>query len=376
MRSRTAISAGQVRALCERRGDPVTSSVYLDVACARRPVAATYEQAFEQLAGELSKRARATGDPRTIRSVEGDLDAMRAWLGRGVDRGSTCGVALFSCSAQGYFEAVELDVPVRDEATIASGSRVRQLVERLDEPEPFLVALVDRDHLRLLRVDDHRVEEEAALVTPHERAVDTSIELGSWEHHDEEAVRTHHRRAAHTLDESVRRRPIGQIVVGGPDDAVAELERLIHPTTAALIVGRVGVRVADDPAEIASAARVIAERAERQREADLVEAMRQRVAGEHGAATGLQPTLDALAERRVATLLVRDGFSAPGGRCPACGYVGSDVRQCPMCGAANVEIDDVVEVAIEEAITQSAAVEFCRGTELDGFGSIAVIERF
>ena len=104
--------------------------------------------------------------------------------------------------------------------------------------------------------------------------------------------------------------------------------------------------------------------------------MRQRAAGEHGAVTGLDASLDALAGRKVATLLVSQGFAARGGRCPACGHIGVDVRRCPACGATNTEIDDVVEVAIEEAIAQGAEVEFCRGTELDRFGSIAVVERW
>jgi peptide chain release factor subunit 1 len=184
------------------------------------------------------------------------------------------------------------------------------------------------------------------------------------------------RRAADALDDEIRRRPVREIVLGGPDDAVAELKRLVHPTTTALVVGRVGVRVGADAAEITPAARAIAERAERQREAALVEEMRQRAAGRHGAVLGLRAALDVLAQRRVATLLVCYGFTAPGGRCPACGHVGLDVRQCPACGTTNVELEDIVEVAIEEAITQGAAVEFCRGTELDRFGSVAALERY
>jgi hypothetical protein len=42
----------------------------------------------------------------------------------------------------------------------------------------------------------------------------------------------------------------------------------------------------------------------------------------------------------------------------------------------NVEIDDVVEVAIRQAVAQGAEVEFCRSTELERFGSIAAIERY
>ena len=301
---------------------------------------------------------------------------MRARLAEGVDRSITRGLAMFSCHEQSYFDAILLPVAVRDQAAIGPTPRIRQLVEALDEPEPFLLALVDRSHLRLLRIDGHEVDECPTSVTHQERAVDTSVELGSWERHQEEAARTHLRRAAAEVDDVVRSWPVRQLVLGGPDEPLAELESHLHPTTRELIIGRVGVRVAAPVQEIASEAHVVAERAERDREAVLVEEVRQRAAGFHGGVVGFEPTLGALAEKRVATLLVRDSFSAPGASCPACGHIGPDLRQCPVCGATNVEVDDVIEVAIELAIAQGADIEFCRGTELDRLGSIAAIERY
>jgi peptide chain release factor subunit 1 len=301
---------------------------------------------------------------------------MHAWLARGIDRSSTRGLALFSCQGQGWFEAIELPVPVRDEAGIGHAPRIRQLAEVIDEPEPFVLALVDRTHLRLFVVAGPEIRELPALVAHRERAVDTSIELGSFEHHDEEAARAHLRRAAAAVDDAGRTWPVRHIVVGGPDDAVAELERRVHPTTRALIAGRAGVSVAAPVEEIAAAARAVAERAERESETALVEDLRQRTAGAHGGVVGLEATLTALAEQRVGVLLVAGEFAAPGARCPACAHVGPDVRQCPVCGTTNVEVDDVVEIAIEQAVAQGAAVEFCRGTELEHFGSIGAIERY
>ena len=370
------VASAMVHRLSMGRGDPVISSMYLDVDGAHRPVAATYEQAFDQLAADLRRRARAREDPRVLRSVDGDIDRMRAWLGGGLDRAVTRGVALFACHDQGYFEAVELPVAVRDEASIGPAPRIRQLVELLEEPEPFVVAVVDSGHLRLFRIDGHDVDELPTFVTHQERAIDTSVELGSFEHHDEEAARVHVCRAASEVDDAVRRWPVRQLVLGGPDEAVAELERFLHPTTRKLVIGRAGVRVAAPAEEIAAAARAVAESAERRREVELVEEVRQHAAGAHGGVVGLEATLAVLAVRRVATLLVRDDFSAPGAYCPACGNIGPDLRQCSVCGAANVGLDDVVEVAIEHAVAQDADVELCRGTELDRFGSIAAIERY
>lgn len=375
-RAAHVVDATVLRRLATRPAAPVVTSLYLDVDGTLRPVAARYVQALEQLADDVRRRARARQGTEVLRAVERDLDAMRASLAGGIDRSTTRGLALFSCSDQDWFEAVELPVPVRDEAAIGPVPRIRQLAEAHAAPEAFLVALVDRTHLRIFRVLGHEVRELPSTVTHQERSVDTSIELGSFQHHDEEAARAHLRRAAAEVDEAVRAWPVRQVVVGGPDDALAELERRVHPTTRELIVGRAGVRVAAPIEEIAHAVRAVSEDAERNREAALVEDLRQRAAGAHGAVVGLEATLNVLAEQRVGVLLVADALTGPGARCPACGHVGPDVRRCPVCGETNVELDDIVELAIEQAVAQGADVEFCRGTELEQFGSIAAVERY
>ncbi|HMK10397.1 MAG TPA: hypothetical protein VK461_02315, partial [Acidimicrobiales bacterium] len=318
----------------------------------------------------------ARGDDEIVRCVDRDLEAMSAWVARGIDRSTTRGVALFSCQTQGRFEAVGLPVSVRDEAGVGPGPRIRQLVEAHQELEAFLVALVDRTHLRLFMMLGHETHELAGTVSDKERSADTSVEIGSFERRAEEAFRAHVRRSAAELDQAVRDSKVERVIVGGPDDALAELERRVHPTTRALVIGRVGVRVAASIEDIARAAHAVADRVERDREAALVEDLRQRAAGVHGGVVGLEATLSALAERRVGVLLVAEGFAAPGARCPSCGHVGLDVRLCPVCGTTNVEIDDVVEVTIEEAVAQGATVEFCRNTELDRFGGIGAIERY
>ena len=92
---------------------------------------------------------------------------------------------------------------------------------------------------------------------------------------------------------------------------------------------------------------------------------------------GLAPTLSALVERRVDTLVVSDGFEAPGLRCPACDWLGVKGRACPVCDTAMDLVDDVVEEAIEAALTQSCRVEVCRdNADLDVLGRVAAMLRF
>ncbi|HET7490052.1 MAG TPA: hypothetical protein VFJ85_19165 [Acidimicrobiales bacterium] len=345
--------------------------MYLDVDGAHRPAAGACLRAFEHLADELRGRARSREDQRLLRSVEGDIARMRAWLAGGIDRSRVRGVALFSCHDQGWFEAMELSMPVRDEVAIDPSPRIRQLVELLDRREPFVTAVVDRGRVRIVRVEGSNVEERAVPMPQRERAAS-----GERDRPRTETVHAEFRRAAAAVDDIVWIRPVRQVVLGGPEDGVAALERALAPSTRRLVAGRVALPAGAPLDDVVIAARHVVAAAERRREAGLVEQMRQRAAQEKGAVVGLEATLAALAENRVATLLVSGDFAAPGASCPSCGHVGPDLRQCPECGTTNVEREDVVELAIERAVAQDADVEICHGTDLDRFGKIAAIERY
>ena len=86
--------------------------------------------------------------------------------------------------------------------------------------------------------------------------------------------------------------------------------------------------------------------------------------------------VEALAEHRVDTLLVSKGYGArvavPGLR-PAGGH-GAALQGC---GGTMVEVEDLVEDAVEEALAQSCQVEICVGNaDLDVMGRIGALLRY
>ena len=367
------ITEQQVRDLSAHASGAPVATVYLDVDGRHRPVATEYQSAFERLATTL--RRRASREPSRA-DVEADIERMRTWLDRDLDRSFTRGVAFFSCEKDGFFEAVPLPRPVRDAAAIGTTPQVGQLLAILDEHERFLVVLVDRHRVRLLRFELGEADEVLSRSDAEPRAIDISTELGSFERHADEVARRHLRRSAADVARALREWPADRIILGGPDESVAGLQKYLAADVRAKVVGRADVRVAAPPAEIVAVALDVEERIERQREAEAVEELRQRsVAGKKGV-VGLTDTLAALTARRVGTLFLTDGFSAPGAICPDCDNIGVAVRQCPRCGATQTDVDDVVEVAIDEAAAQKATVEFCRATDLERFGNIGAILRY
>jgi peptide subunit release factor 1 (eRF1) len=127
---------------------------------------------------------------------------------------------------------------------------------------------------------------------------------------------------------------------------------------------------------IAAAALEVEEKVERAKQGALVDRLRDAVGGT-GAVAGLDPVLKTLVERRVETLVVSDGYEAPGWRCDNCQLLAVKGRQCPLCGGAMISASDVIEEAIEEALTQSCKVSVVKdNADLDVLGRIGALLRF
>src|SRR5690606_8977282 len=136
------------------------------------------------------------------------------------------------------------------------------------------------------------------------------------------------------------------------DPIAKQLEDALHP----YLRERLGPRLAVTPTagldEIRRAVTGALAEIERGRERELVAQLRDGVARGHRAVAGLGPVLGALAERRVDRLLVSHGYSETGWHCGACDALADVGRACPRCGAEMDHLDDVVEEAIEQALTQ------------------------
>jgi peptide subunit release factor 1 (eRF1) len=87
--------------------------------------------------------------------------------------------------------------------------------------------------------------------------------------------------------------------------------------------------------------------------------------------------LDALNDRRAERVLVSQGYVEAGWRCRDCGALALVGRTCGRCASDMEAIDDIVEEAVEDALSQSARVEICIGNaDLDVLGRIGALLRY
>jgi peptide chain release factor subunit 1 len=368
-----ALTEDVLRRLAGFKGDAKVVSLYLDVDGRRFVRPKDYELHLDALLKEAAEPSNSH------RAAEDDLVRVASHVKAGLDRSNTRGLAIFSCAAHGLWQVLELPVPVRNQLVVNSTPHIRQLEAVLDENEPFGVLLADKQRARMFVFELGQLVDKNEVFNQLPRHED---DRGDWDKdhvrdHSAELAHHHLRRAAQVAFAVFQAQPFDHLIIGAPDEIANELERELHSYLKGRIAARVNVPVNAAEATIRQAALEVEAEVERAKEAQLVERLRQAVGAGSGGVAGLGGVLSALVERRVDTLLLSDGYEAPGWRCRACGYIGVKGSSCPVCPSSMERLDDVVEEAVEEARNQSCRVEVVvDNADLDVLGRIGALLRF
>jgi peptide chain release factor subunit 1 len=364
-----------IRELASIKGEkaPITSC-YLDVDGRRLVRHQDLERSVECVLRDA--RARSGGDP----SVQADLRRIEQLIRGGIDRSRVRGMAIFACSAEDMWEVIELPVVVHNRVVINSMPAVGQLEAVLREHEPIGVLMADRQRARMFVFELGELVERSELfdaVPRDEGARGERDRGGDHPNYHQERTLQHLRNAAGVAFDIWQQHPFEHLAVAAPDPLANELESNLHPYLRKRLSGRLGVPVAAGHDEVLAAAQVVESEVERRREQAIVDRLRAAVAADRRGVAGLANVVDALAEHRVDCLVVSQGYSASGWRCDPCSSLAAIGRRCKRCGGEMVEVDDLVEEAVEDALSQSCQVEICVGNaDLDVMGRIGALLRF
>jgi peptide subunit release factor 1 (eRF1) len=342
-------------ATTESRDGPVLS-FYLQLSPERRS-RTMWHSVFSSLANETAKAIR---DRRKRRMVAEEFDRIENALNEALPELGR-GVAFFTRRASGLWQQIAVSIPLPDGVHCGPRPYLRPLVRTRDEHDRFVLALLSQEHSRFFISQIGQVEEVFQVNgerTPRRVAERVALAHGGV------AVAEPVKRGGRVLAEAARlvmaQFEGRHLLISAPPDVRTAF---IHDLPAEL-QPRVGGDFALDlhagAAEVAAAAEP-AQRAIEARE-ELATLDRIFEAAPHGATWGERPTLDALWERRVLTLAVDDGSCRAGSRCRRCRGLWADVHsECPTCGSDAIEaVEDVVELALEQALEQRAALELVR----------------
>jgi peptide chain release factor subunit 1 len=325
----------------------------------------------------LVRRVAAYSDDEP--SVAADVQRMIAHVKGDFDRRGVRGLAMFSCSPQEMWQVVRLPVPVHSRISVGHAPALAQLESVIEELRPIGVLLVDRQRTRLFVYEMGELVDLSEEIDELPRDYDAR---GQWERgdpsgHVEELVQQHLRHAAKAAFDLFQRRGVGRVTLGGSPEAVAMTEGHLHPYLRERLTDRLGVAAGASVDEVRTAMLGLEARAERVEEAAIVARLRDAVGAGTKGVSGLSRTLEALAARRVERLIVSEGFSTSGWRCPACGALTDVGPRCSSCDAPAERVDDVVEEGLQEALAQGCEVEVCvDNADLDVMGRVGALLRY
>jgi peptide subunit release factor 1 (eRF1) len=190
----------------------------------------------------------------------------------------------------------------------------------------------------------------------------------------------HLKNVAEALDKLVDQFGFDRILIGGPVEAAAELQRLLSKRARARVIDRVSLPVNASAHDVLEEALRIGERLERKMEEQIVEDLIEGDDKHHPFTLGLEGTVLALCEERIWRMVYAQGFTAAGGQCGRCGMLfAAPDGSCEYCGGGIHKTDDLLERMVERALDQDSLLEEVAGPaaeRLQQAGGIGAILRF
>lgn len=327
----------------------------------------------------LRNMLKAVDAPEDNERVEQYFNHEYDWSGRSV--------AVFSCSADGFFRAYPLAVPVRSRIRLSDHLHFKPLADLWDSYGGYGVALIDKQGARLFHFSMGVLEEQEGLLgedVKHVKRGGASTfpgrrggTAGRTGYEDELQDRNMKESAAFAA-KFFENKHIRRILIGGTEENLAAIRSYLPKTWQSLVVGTFSMPITANHNEVQTKAYQIGREVEIARESELIETAITSSAKAGAGTVGLENTLQAVSTHRVQTLLVKEGFFASGSYCPSCGMLtGKPLEQCSLCGMKVDRILDVVDYAIQAVLHANGDVEIVHESKkLDEAGKIAAILRY
>ncbi len=294
-------------------------------------------------------------------------------------------VAVFSCMGEGFFRAYPIAVPIRSRIRISPDRpHVKPLLRLMDTYGHYGVAVVDQQDARLFTFHLGELQAQEDVRGESVQRVKQGGSQSGGQRGGEvssailkEAVERNMRSAAKAAALFFKQHDVRRVLIGGTEENTAHFRNHLPKHWQSLLMGTFPISATASHAEVLEKALEIGARAERQRQARLVEnVVTGALKGQNGA-LGLNDTLQALQEGRVQTLLIQEGLRTPGKRCPECNYLTvGDLEACPYCNHSFEAVPDVIEIASQRVLRAHGEVEFVMDQTLESHGGLGALLRY
>ena len=375
-----AVQTDQVRNLVDFAPEGfLVTSFYLNVDAGEFTSQDLLQTSFDSLihdAESQRKEVEETLSHDAVESLRSDLDKIRHFFDEDFERQDTNGLAIFSCSAQDFWEVVQMPTIVQSRVIFGPRPYVAPIATFLSHTKGTAILLTDKQHARILTMKGGDVRE----WTDFEDFVPQRSTQGGWsqmryQRRSDNFAKHHIDHAAELVLKLQQHYPFDWLILGTEAQYDGELQSSLHPYVKDSVIGTIRVRIDAPVSEVLEQAQEVREQAETQHIDQLMQQV-QEYAGAGGRGTiGLKDTLQALNEQKIHILLIQEGYSAPGARCPSCGLLTPEqVETCPACSSQTEQVENIVDAAVQRALelgsTVEVATEFSKLEPIQFIGSI------
>jgi peptide subunit release factor 1 (eRF1) len=352
-------------------------SLYLNLDPSEFPTPKHRNTEFNSLMDVVERAPREDGLSHTEKQeLKQDIERLRSWWDDEFDASGKRGVAVFACTPAGLFDVHGLRRPIPSEIVIDDSPFIEPLTA-MPGGDGYAVLLTSRQVARILAGGRDGMREVASIVDDVHRWHDQ----GGWSQARFQRgilkeAQDHLKHAAEEVFRLFQRGRVQRLIIGSPPELKGEVEQTQHSYVRERIAGWMDIDVRSSPSDVAKEAAAIIDADEEQHERGWLDRLKSELGRNSRGAGGLAATLEALNERRVEALLVKQGYRAPGYATADASFLSAEPGTSPT-GESLHERDDVVESAFESALEQSAEIVVIRRhPDIDAVGSIGAVLRY
>ena len=365
----------------EKETSPVLS-LYLDVDLART---VNRNRGFQVAARSLMAGLRDEIDSGTGGAeLSEDLARVEEFLAGYTPDGKS--LALFCDASERLLWHRTLPIALHPDARYRPAPYLRPLIETLDEQERYGLVLLDRQQARLFSVFLGAIEEIREAFAPLD--VRTSRTTGTDHLWSEKRFRRradshahlHIKQVAGLLRDLQRRIGFDRLVIAGPLEATAELQRLLPRPLLDRVAAVWKLPVDTRESDLLRDVVALQERREEEHDHALVEELIEGADGGRQATVGMAPTLEALRQGRVLRLAYVVEEPVEGGVCASCDTLSQRADgPCGFCQAPIRKVRDLVARMGRQVADSGGRLDRVRGPAADrlrGRGGAGALLRF
>jgi peptide chain release factor subunit 1 len=321
------------------------------------------------------------------KAAPADIEAIERYIEFEYDRQ---GKGLVIISGADFWREYALAFPVDDRIHVGAQPYIKPLADYADAYDRYGVVLVDREGARLFMFNQGSLQEATGMLGKEIKSQirgasgrggrsSAGTGLGRSSGLDSRIDQITTRNLREVVDLTQQFYEGGEcerIILGGTDENRARFLAMMPKTLQSKVIGNISIDMYASETEVAERSMDIIQSSVAERKARLVQNL---ITAAHtgSGSLGLSDTIVAVQERRVQTLVIQEGFRAPGRVCTHCDYITlKDTDQCPACGGPTRTLEDVVEHLVHRAIGTDAEIAFVEDNALEEAASIGAVWRF